>query len=324
MDTEGKPSVAILLATYNGSRLVDAQIHSLKRNSVPFTLHWLDDHSTDNTRDVVYTAALASGIRLKEWHQPRHLGIPHVYFRLLECVDADIYLFSSQDDIWEPGRIDAAVENLRPDIDVSAFCFCDHWYFNDAKPESLRRRVEFGPRGEVERFLAESRLFLFALGCAPTPTQAFTRPLREIFLRHAETAHAYAPYEDWWMFDIAMVSGMVRALSGPKVLWRRHEQSFCATTLTPKGGNWFSKQLQTYQLFRRAAARHAEGLILASPTLPAGPKLDRMLEAARLVVSINRRQSISRVYRLARRFSASAVWAAWLTALCLCSDAGPD
>src|SRR5207249_3722411 len=112
VNTQQHPKVALLLATYNGARFVEPQIRSLKENSVPFTLHWIDDHSTDDTRDAVRASALDSRIDFVEWHQPQHKGYPGAFFQLLECVDADIYLFCDQDDIWQPGKIDATVANL--------------------------------------------------------------------------------------------------------------------------------------------------------------------------------------------------------------------
>jgi rhamnosyltransferase len=95
-------NVAVLLATYNGGEYVDQQIRSLKENATPSTLHWLDDHSSDNTRSAVRASALTMGIPLCAWHQPRHQGVPGAFFQLIECVEADIYLFCDQDDIWQP------------------------------------------------------------------------------------------------------------------------------------------------------------------------------------------------------------------------------
>jgi len=119
--------VAILLATYNGARFVEQQIRSLKDNDIKFTLHWLDDHSVDNTRETVRAAARSGDIELKEWHQPQHLGVPGAFFRLLECVEADVYLFCDQDDIWQPDKIDVTVGELLPDLELPVICFSDLW-----------------------------------------------------------------------------------------------------------------------------------------------------------------------------------------------------
>src|SRR5690349_5263864 len=87
LETQQHPLVAVLLPTYNGARFVETQIRSLRENERPFTLHWIDDHSNDDTRQVVRDSAATSGIDLREWHQPEHQGWPGTFFQLLECVD---------------------------------------------------------------------------------------------------------------------------------------------------------------------------------------------------------------------------------------------
>ena len=124
--------VAVLLATYNGAPFIAEQIQSLAANSMPFTLHWLDDHSTDNTRELVSASARVAGIELHEWHQDQRQGIPGVFFKLVECVSADIYLFCDQDDIWQPGKIDATIKSLSPDLWQPALVYSDPLVFSDS------------------------------------------------------------------------------------------------------------------------------------------------------------------------------------------------
>ena len=189
MQTPKPAAVAVLLATYNGSRHVEQQIKSLKGNDVPFTLHWLDDHSTDNTREVVRSAAQKANIPLLEWHQPTHQGVPGSFFQLLECVKADIYLFCDQDDIWQPGKIDATVANLIPDIDSPVLCSSDIFWFNDNEPWVARSLSQIIGKRRLLTALQESPTFLM-LGHATASgqTQGFTRALRELFLQHKDIA----------------------------------------------------------------------------------------------------------------------------------------
>ena len=61
------PKVAVLLATFNGGPFVDEQIRSLAANNTPFTLHWLDDHSTDNTREIVRAASSYDHVAMRSY-----------------------------------------------------------------------------------------------------------------------------------------------------------------------------------------------------------------------------------------------------------------
>jgi glycosyltransferase involved in cell wall biosynthesis len=310
--------VAVLLATYNGARFIEPQIRSLKENAAPFTLHWVDDHSTDNTREAVRHVALSSGIPLNEWQLPRRQGSAGAFFHLLECVDADIYLFCDQDDIWQPGKIDVTVANLLPHEDSPVLCFSDALMFKNDEPGIFRSCIEW--TGLTLSFaLKESRMFMLcpALG----NTQGFTRRLRDLFIRHKDIARTYSFGHDWWMYLIAVASGTARMLhNAPTTLYRRHGNNLTEfyVSATRVDQIW-----RRQQLLRRGLSRQAEGFVLASATLPPGPKLERLLAVARLVATLERRQSPAALIRLGRR---RAMWSSnrfWLAAACLCSDAKP-
>jgi glycosyltransferase involved in cell wall biosynthesis len=317
--------VAVLLATYNGARFIEQQIESLTANSTPFTLHWLDDYSTDNTREVVRAVALRNNVALKEWHQPKHLGVPGTFFQLLELVETDIYLFCDQDDIWQPGKIDATVATLIPDIALPVLCCTDSLIFKDGSPETSYRFSDLA-RIKPEVALQGSRLFmsLFVNG----HTQGFTRPLRDIYMTHKHIARAYAFVHDEWMYIIATAAGAVRLMSAaPTVLyrWHRNNASGAALTWEGKSKGYIGITWRQQQYVRRGIARHARGFLLAAPTLPTSPKLKSLLEIGRMIATIDRRQSPLALIRLALR---GGIWpntrqAMRLAAVCLCSDATP-
>jgi len=318
-----RPQVAVLLATYNGARFVEAQIRSLKENTTPFTLHWIDDHSSDNTRDVVRACARSMGIELKEWHQPERLRLPRTFFQLLESAEADIYLFCDQDDIWQPGKIDATVENLAPDLTAPVLCFSDSLLFYNDQPDVVRRVSEvFGSR--PPKALEESRLFMTLI--APGHTQGLTRPLRDLYLSHKEIARDYARSHDGWMYLIANACGTSRMLSNvPTALYRQHGSNVITALLRRPGARFDHNALawKQQQRLRQLVARHARGFILAAPTLRRGPKLERLLQLAQWVATLDRRQTPAELLRLARRHALwpNRRWALWFAAACLWSDA---
>ena len=321
METPQPFKVAILLATYNGARFVESQIRSLRSNAVSFTLHWLDDHSTDGTRETVCAAAARSNIELKAWHEPQRLGVPATFFRLLEQVDADIYLFCDQDDIWQPGKIDATVANLLPDLASPALCFSDPLMFSDEEPSNLRRVSDVIAYAKHPMALEESRLFMSACACGNT--LGFTRPLRDLFVQHKDIARAYARMHDSWMYLIAKVSGTARMLFDvPTTLYRQHGNNFSGAFFNRKG-NPLTWRWRLQHRVRRSTSRHAQGFILAAETLPRGPKLDQALDLARMIGTLERRQSLWALARLAYRRAMLPTWrdTLWLAAACLCTDA---
>ena len=325
--------VAVLLATFNGARFVEQQIKSLTQNVTPFTLHWLDDHSTDDTRQIVRAAA--QGLTLTEWHQDERQLLPGAFFQLLECVAADIYLFCDQDDIWQPGKIDAAVANLVPDLAVPVLCFSDSLMFYDDEPDIVRALSE-AYDSRPPKALQESRTFTTVI--APGHTQCFTRPLRELFLRHKSTARAYARNHDAWMYLIANAAGAARMLSNvPTALYRQHDHNVTASLLSRNGKRLdrSTLTLKQHQVLRRRTARHAQGFLIAAPTLtgatgavtsPAGApsgKLERLVTLARRVATLDRRQSVTELVSFARSGALwpNKRWAVGFAVACLWSDA---
>ena len=325
MQTRQNVQVAVLLATYNGARFVESQIKSLKENVTRFTLHWLDDHSTDSTRDAVRAAALRWNVDLREWHQEEHLGVPNTFFCLLECVDADIYLFCDQDDIWQPGKIDVTVTNLLPDIECPVLSFSDCLMFYDDQPNTYYRIsdvLRIRPPAGVE--CSRSLMTTPALG----QTCGLTRGLRNIYLRHNVIARTHAFMHSWWLYLVAHAIGTSRLLpQAPTTLYRRHGSNVtCAAAVYDtrlKGLRYIIAMWKMQQWLRRGVAKQARGFVLAAAILPPGPKLDRLLAIARLVSTLDRRQSPVTLIRLARDRALWPNWgrALWFSVACLCSDA---
>lgn len=321
MQTSPDLKVAVLLATFNGARFVEQQIKSLTQNVTPFTLHWLDDHSTDDTRQIVRAAA--QGLTLREWHQDERQFLPGAFFQLLECVDADIYLFCDQDDIWQPGKIDAAVANLLPDLASPVLCFSDSLMFYDDEPDIVRPLSEVF-HSKPPKALEESRLFTTVI--APGHTQCFTRPLRALYLRHKSIARDYARNHDAWMYLIANAAGTARMLSNvPTALYRQHEHNVTLALRSRKGKRLdrSTLTLKQQQALRRRTARHAQGFLIAAPTLVPGDKLERLITLARRIATLDRRQSVAELISLTRGGALwpNKRWALGFALACLWSDA---
>jgi rhamnosyltransferase len=314
--------VAILLATCNGARFVEQQLDSLTQNSTPFTLHWLDDHSTDDTRQVVRARAQSLGLKLQEWHQPERQFLPGAFLQLLECVTADIYFFCDQDDIWQPGKIDTAVADLLPDLSSPVLCFSDSLMFYDDEPDIVRPLSEVFD-SKPPKALQESRLFMTVI--APGHTQCFTRPLRNLYLKHKSIARTYARNHDAWMYLIANAAGTARLLTNvPTALYRQHDDNVTAALLR-HGGKRLDRSTLTWnqqQVLRRRVARHAQGFLLAAPTLNPDAKLERLVALARRVATLDRRQSLAALLSLARSGAMwpNMRWAVGFAAACLWSD----
>jgi glycosyltransferase involved in cell wall biosynthesis len=314
--------VAVLLATYNGAGYVAEQVQSFARNDVRFTLYWLDDQSTDETRQVVVRTARAAGIDLVECHHEKKQGVPGAFFQLLEDVEADIYLFSDQDDIWQEGKIDAVVADLASDVASPTLCFSDPLVFYQDNLQLFRRRSRLLNIRHCDE--QGSSLYVNSM-LAVGNALAVTRPLRDLYLRHKEIARAHAIMHSTWMLLLASATGTYRALNNvPTTLFRQHGANVTAEFMKRRRGlSGLRTMWELQHMMRRYVARQARGFILAAATLPPSPKLERLLESAAPIAELRRRQSLRTLLRLWLQGSVMLRDrpVIWLIASCLLCDA---
>jgi rhamnosyltransferase len=279
--------VAVLLATYNSGSFIEEQLTSLRQNTMPFKLHWIDDQSSDDTRRRVQELAARLGIDLVTWHQAERLGVPGAFFQLLECVEADIYLFCDHDDIWQPGKVDATVAALSGDSKQPVFCFSEPLVFPDGDLSAARRYFEVI---DVPAAAAQESSRAFTLNPAVGNTVGFTRALREMYLEHREIARQYAVMHDWWLYLLARSAGRIRLLSDvPTTLYRQHQANVFGVGLGGKRRT-VSLMWQRQQKWRRQVARQAAGFL----------KTGRRSAAAELICTLDRRQGLLRILALIR------------------------
>lgn len=109
-----RPSVYVMMSTYNGEHYVSEQIESiLNQSHVDVTIAIRDDGSSDNTR------AILNGYAEKHSNISvicgDNLGFAGSFWSLLLSAPLtyDYYAFSDQDDVWEANKLAAAIHVLR-------------------------------------------------------------------------------------------------------------------------------------------------------------------------------------------------------------------
>lgn len=100
-------SVAILMATFNGSKFIAEQIDSIINQTFKdWTLFIRDDNSHDDTMIIIekYIDKFSDKIVLLK-DEDGTLGAKDNFMRLLKDIDSNYYMFSDQDDVWLPEKV---------------------------------------------------------------------------------------------------------------------------------------------------------------------------------------------------------------------------
>ena len=112
--TTQHPRIAILMATYNGERFLAEQIASiLGQANHDWHLYIHDDGSKDNTVNILNDHAMKHPDEITVLDYPPQGGALSNFMSLLERVEADYYMFSDQDDVWMPEKVELTLQKIR-------------------------------------------------------------------------------------------------------------------------------------------------------------------------------------------------------------------
>lgn len=209
------PRIAILLATFNGARFLEAQLGSIAAQDYPvIDVVASDDGSHDNT--AVLLTRLGAGWRKGSfrWRQGPQKGFAENFRALLTdpAVSADYVAFSDQDDMWEPQKLSTAVGELARYGDRPAL-FCSRTLLIDEQGEVVGKSPDFRRPPSFGNALVQS----IAGGNTMVFNRSAHRLLAEAARRTGFVSH------DWFAYQLVIgAGGEVVFSSTPLVRYRQH------------------------------------------------------------------------------------------------------
>ncbi len=219
-----QPNIDILLATYNGQAYLREQIDSIfAQSNQDWRLIIRDDGSDDNTVRIVedYAARLPGRIRLVTDNGSR-LGANLNFGKLLEYADTEYIMFSDQDDVWLPNKIELtlnamkAAEQIYPDkpilihtdlqvMDSELNTIANSmWSYQKLFPEV---------GNDLSRIMAQN----VVTGC----TVMINKRARAVSIPVPGEAIMY----DWWIALNVCRHGKIIYVSIPSILYRQHSRN---------------------------------------------------------------------------------------------------
>ncbi len=259
-----RPSVAVLLSTYNGDRYLVELVDSLLRQTYKgVRIVARDDGSSDRTMELLCSFVERGVLDIID-RPDGNVGVVASFFELLSRVEADVYMFCDQDDVWLPGKVQAAVSGLES-VGLGSAAL----YHSDLMVVSRDLRHISGSffAAEGVRFpVAYDLRRLLIQNCAVGCTVAFTRRLRDELLEGRGYVRTAAMH-DWWVMLYAHCFGVIVCGDRPHILYRQHGGNLSGVS---SGGFLRQVRLQfsrngvaKTEKYASRVARQAEGFLLA-------------------------------------------------------------
>ncbi|WP_232338204.1 glycosyltransferase family 2 protein [Bordetella flabilis] len=208
--------VAILLCSYNGARFIREQLDSIQAQSHGDWKVWVsDDGSNDGTLDILSEYRRTWGPdRLGVLRGPSRGFAPN--FLSLVCrpeISADYFSYADQDDVWEPRKLERAIDALRIAGSDGPALYCTRTTLVDEGGAPLGLSPLFTQKPDFRNALVQN--------VGGGNTMVFNASARRLLLAAGPNLEVVA--HDWWTYlAISAAGGRIIYDPRPSLLYRQH------------------------------------------------------------------------------------------------------
>lgn len=218
-----EPVVDVLLAAYNGERFISEQIQSiLNQTFADFRLLIRDDGSTDRTVAIVDAICFAHPDRVSRIRDTRsNLGAKGNFAALLGLSRSPYVMFSDQDDIWSPDKIEATLAAMRREEQAGhrsnsepVLIYTDVVVVDAANRELAPSYFDYTGIEAIRTTYPALFLQNTVIGCTAMANRAL--------LDRALPIPSGVAMHDWWLALVAVGTGRIAMLDRPTLRYRQH------------------------------------------------------------------------------------------------------
>ncbi len=204
---------SVCVATYNGERYIEAQLRSiLAQIKAEDEVIVSDDGSIDGTLKIVDSIG---DNRIRVRHSNAHYFKDN-FIEAMQAAKGDIIFLSDQDDIWLPGKYERCIRELKEVDLVCTNSKMTDSHLNIIEPNFFRL-YHSGP-GVLKNAMNNT----YYGSC-----MAFRRKVFEAAMPMPPTREIG---HDIWLGLVAEMTGKVRFIDTPYLLYRRHNGTETTTT----------------------------------------------------------------------------------------------
>ena len=213
----GKPTVAVLMSTYNGEKYIREQIDSiLAQKEVQIYLFIRDDSSTDSTAEII-EEYITKFHDIISFYRGNNVGAGCSFMDLVYTVPNtyDYYAYSDQDDIWLNNKVINAIYQIEKIDKPALYCSNQTLYINGMTTHNRHTTI---PNFSLKATLCKNDLS----GC----TMVFNNELKTLL---SKISYGNFPiqfrFHDSWTCLVALIYGTVVYDNNSYILYRIHQNN---------------------------------------------------------------------------------------------------
>ena len=110
-----RPSISVALCTYNGAAFLDAQLRSIRGQTLPPSEIVVSDDGSADTTVTVAETALAGFPEARVLRNEHPLGVVRNFQQAVTATHGDLIALSDQDDLWLPAKLERMAARFADD-----------------------------------------------------------------------------------------------------------------------------------------------------------------------------------------------------------------
>lgn len=244
---EKMEQIDVLMATYNGEKYLREQIDSiLSQTYQNIRLLISDDVSSDGTVAILKEYEKKDH-RIVLFLQEKNLGYIKNFEYLMQQVENDIYMFSDQDDVWLPNKIEMsyqAMKDKKVDLVYTDLTVVDK-DLNTLYP-SFWKYLKIDHKVKYDDIRSQY-LFNCVTGCTLISKKKFIQDILPLPYQSEFMPH------DYWVALVVALKGKIAHLDKKTILYRQHGDNLIGSEKT---SHKFRKFEQVRELFLRVKIEH--------------------------------------------------------------------